>query len=177
MMRVCQTGRNPTMRYLKRTHRTSVAWLHEVCSSDSVELLYTESARMAADIYTKGFTDAAKWEGACWNIGVCPPDRLVEVASLGENPPPQTGGDLPKNAKSQGYAKRDCDGNIVWAQVRYGAKNFQALNASAECAPAHSRVWRRCLSTTSIQLSKLKALRSSGLYVGCDAGVCENDKR
>ena len=128
MMRVCQTGRNPTMRYLKRTHRTSVAWLHEVCASDNVELRYTESARMAADIYTKAFTDAAKWEGACWNIGVCPPASLVQMASLGENPPPQTGGDLPKNAKIQGRVKRDEDGQIVWAQVRYGAKNFQALN-------------------------------------------------
>ena len=29
MIRVCQTGRNPTMRHLGPTHRVSVAWLHE----------------------------------------------------------------------------------------------------------------------------------------------------
>ena len=29
MIRVCQPGRNPTMRHLGRTHRVSVAWLHE----------------------------------------------------------------------------------------------------------------------------------------------------
>ena len=30
MIRVIETGKNPTMRYLHRTHRVSVAWLHEV---------------------------------------------------------------------------------------------------------------------------------------------------
>ena len=29
MLRVVETGKNPTMRYLHRTHRVSVAWLHE----------------------------------------------------------------------------------------------------------------------------------------------------
>ena len=31
MIRVVATGKNPTMRYLVRTHRVSVAWLHDVC--------------------------------------------------------------------------------------------------------------------------------------------------
>ena len=30
MIRVVTTGKKPTMRYLARTHRVSVAWLHEV---------------------------------------------------------------------------------------------------------------------------------------------------
>ena len=30
MMRVVETGRNPTMRYLHRTHRISIATLHEI---------------------------------------------------------------------------------------------------------------------------------------------------
>eukprot|EP00972_Heterocapsa_arctica_P070192 10369016-Heterocapsa_arctica.AAC.1 len=29
MIRVVETGRNPMMRYLQRTHGVSVAWLHE----------------------------------------------------------------------------------------------------------------------------------------------------
>ena len=29
MLRVVETGKNPTMRYLHRTHRVSVSWLHE----------------------------------------------------------------------------------------------------------------------------------------------------
>ena len=34
-MRVVSTGKSPTMRYLARTHRVSVAWLHEVCQMKS----------------------------------------------------------------------------------------------------------------------------------------------
>eukprot|EP00974_Lingulodinium_polyedra_P010199 978988-Lingulodinium_polyedra.AAC.1 len=30
MIRVVETGRNPTMRYLHRTRRVSAAWLYEV---------------------------------------------------------------------------------------------------------------------------------------------------
>ena len=40
MIRVVSTGRNPTMRYLGRTHRISVAWLHERFAEDDVALVY-----------------------------------------------------------------------------------------------------------------------------------------
>ncbi len=60
MIQVVRTGRNPTMRYLARTHGISVSWLHEVRTSDDVCLLYTQSADMAADIYTKAYTNAMK---------------------------------------------------------------------------------------------------------------------
>ena len=30
MIQVCRSGKNPTMRYLLRTHRVSVDWLHEI---------------------------------------------------------------------------------------------------------------------------------------------------
>ncbi len=60
MIHVVTTGRNPTMRYLHRTHRVSVSWLHEVCQGDDIVLMYEDSAKMAADIYTKGLTDKAK---------------------------------------------------------------------------------------------------------------------
>ena len=57
MIRVVQTGRNPTMRYLHRTHRCSVAWLHEqMTGRDGVTLVYEGTDRMAADIFTKAFT-------------------------------------------------------------------------------------------------------------------------
>ena len=65
-----RSGRNPTMRHVSRTHGVSVAWLHEVCASDHVELQYTQSADMAADIFTKNFSDATKWEHACSQIGI-----------------------------------------------------------------------------------------------------------
>ena len=50
MIRVMQTGRNPTMRYLGRTHRISVAWLHEVFKDPNHLLVYEESNTMCVDI-------------------------------------------------------------------------------------------------------------------------------
>ena len=62
MIRVCETGKNPTMRHLGRTHGVSVAWMHEQLSIHPfTDLIYTESHEMAADIYTKAFTDADRW--------------------------------------------------------------------------------------------------------------------
>ena len=77
MIRVCETGKNPTMRYLSRTHGISVAFLHERFKSKAFRLQYQETARMAADIYTKAFNDPLKWEAACWLINVCSPEQLV----------------------------------------------------------------------------------------------------
>ena len=53
MIRICQTGRNPTMRYLSRTMGISIAWLYERFQDTNLELIYEESAKMAADIFTK----------------------------------------------------------------------------------------------------------------------------
>ena len=64
MIRIVETGKNISLRYLQRTHRVSVGWLHEVFKLDEVEMMYQESAKMAADIYTKSFTDKAKWTAA-----------------------------------------------------------------------------------------------------------------
>ena len=44
------------MRYLHRTHRVSVARLHEAYARDDFQLLYEKTDRMCADIYTKAFT-------------------------------------------------------------------------------------------------------------------------
>ena len=70
MIRVVQTGRNPTMRHLNRVHRISVAWLHEQLGNPGgktactkCNLFYEKSEEMAADIYTKAFSEPIKWEG------------------------------------------------------------------------------------------------------------------
>ena len=59
MCRVIRTGKNPTMRYLHRTHGVSIAWLHERFKSDTLKLAGICTSRMSADIFTKGFTGAA----------------------------------------------------------------------------------------------------------------------
>eukprot|EP00971_Amphidinium_carterae_P267617 5308821-Amphidinium_carterae.1 len=54
---VFKTGKNPTMRYLGRTHRVSIAWLHEVFKGDNMILNKCDTSLQAADIFTKSFTD------------------------------------------------------------------------------------------------------------------------
>jgi hypothetical protein len=61
MIQVCNTGRNPTMRHLGRTHRVDVHWLHEVFGQPYMNLLKEESLRMRADIFTKAFDNPEKW--------------------------------------------------------------------------------------------------------------------
>ena len=74
MIRVIESGRSPTMRYLHRTHRISIATLHEIItgqvSDAKINCEYTTSAEMAADIFTKGFTDKTKWTHAVKSVGV-----------------------------------------------------------------------------------------------------------
>ena len=77
MIQCVKTGKNPTMRYLHRTHRVSVGWLHEAFRDDHLDLVYEMTARMCADIYTKAFTDQVKsccgplGEGTTREVRVC----------------------------------------------------------------------------------------------------------
>ena len=85
MIRICETGRNPTMRYLLRTHRVSVAWLHETFSRDYIRMFDEESSKMCGDIYTKAFTDLARWLHACNLINVIDPAQLTAFCSQGSD--------------------------------------------------------------------------------------------
>ena len=51
-IRVVSIGQNPTMRYAARTHRVSVAWLHEVRQLKEIRMVYEVTSRMCADILT-----------------------------------------------------------------------------------------------------------------------------
>ena len=80
MIRAIETGRNPTMRYLHRTHRISIATLHEIItgqvSDAKINCEYTTSAEMAADIFTKGFTDNHTWKHATRSVGIIDVDDV-----------------------------------------------------------------------------------------------------
>ena len=60
MMRVCQTGKNPTMRHLGRTHGICVSWLHERVTADSCTMYHCDTTKQSADIYTKGYKEKDK---------------------------------------------------------------------------------------------------------------------
>ena len=77
MCRVIKSGKNPTMRYLHRTHGVSIAWLHERFKSSDLSLIAICTSRMSADIFTKGFTGAADFLHASALINVGIPDQLL----------------------------------------------------------------------------------------------------
>ena len=78
MIRVAEIGRNPTMRCLARTHRVSVAWLHETFSQQNIGLLYEVSSRLCADISTKACTEATQWQAVCDLTNIVDPKRLQQ---------------------------------------------------------------------------------------------------
>ena len=67
------------MRYLHRTHRVSVARLHEAYMRKDFDLVYELTTRMCADIYTKAFVDSGKWEAACELINIIDPSKLRKI--------------------------------------------------------------------------------------------------
>ena len=67
------------MRHLGRVHKIAVAWLHERWLAGDFILFYEKSELMAADIYTKAFTDKNKWKAVCWLINVVGPVALRDA--------------------------------------------------------------------------------------------------
>ena len=66
------------MRHIGRTHKICHMWLHEqLTQQPAVSLEYCDTALMAADIFTKAFTDVSKWKHALSLIGIAP--RTTEV--------------------------------------------------------------------------------------------------
>ena len=76
MIRVVATGKNPTMRYLARTHCVSVAWLHEVCPMKEIGMGNEATSRMCGDIFTKAFTNDLAWRHACDLVQIVVPSVL-----------------------------------------------------------------------------------------------------
>ena len=79
MIRIMTTGRNFQMRYATRTSRLPIAWMHERFKAGDLDLRYEVSSRMAADIYTKAFSDSDKWQAACWLINIVDP-KIIQSA-------------------------------------------------------------------------------------------------
>ncbi len=67
------------MRYLGRTHRVSVARMHEIFKMPDIHLIYESTHRQSADIYTKGFTEPLKWYAACLLVNVVDGTKLKQL--------------------------------------------------------------------------------------------------
>ncbi len=76
MAAAIRSGRNPTMRHLHRTHGIHISWMYDQCMSDQIQVRYVTTTLMAADIYTKAFQDAVKWNNLCEHINIVEQSEL-----------------------------------------------------------------------------------------------------
>jgi hypothetical protein len=68
-IRMLESGKNPTLRHLGRTHKVDLSWLFDEFKKESYMLRYCTSEEQGADIFTKHFVDANKWREVCTLIG------------------------------------------------------------------------------------------------------------
>ena len=68
-IRMLESGKNPTLRHLGRTHKVDLAWLFEAFKGERYDLRYCTSEEQAADIFTKHFSNPDKFAHACRMIG------------------------------------------------------------------------------------------------------------
>ena len=73
---IVTTGKNPNIRYLNRTHKINLAWVHECFESGLFMLDRCPSAEMEADILTKSITKADYWRLARLNISIAFPNEV-----------------------------------------------------------------------------------------------------
>mgnify|MGYP007060145185 CR=1 FL=1 len=79
LIRVVKTGRNPTMRHLTRVHGVDISSMHEKFAADTWHIHYEKSEKMAADIYTKAFTNKVKWDQVRTLINVLDQNQLKRL--------------------------------------------------------------------------------------------------
>ena len=87
--RIIETGRNPTLRHLNRTHKVDLRFLHEQVKSEAMKIEQCPTKEMCADIFTKGFSTAEKWVHALSNINHAVLDNMNW--SNGQNAAPVCG--------------------------------------------------------------------------------------
>ena len=137
-IRVCKSGRNQTMRHLGRVHGVTVAWLNEQYTAGLFDLLYEPSATMAADIFTKGFTNPDGWAAVCRLVSIVNPSDIAEFVRSNGAPLPLPQGGKPGKA---GEWNLNEDGSGTWTRWDRGATRYSTLYSTGparhEC---HQRV-------------------------------------
>jgi hypothetical protein len=102
---VMKSGYSPALKHMGRTHRVCLKWISERIAEKQVEVNYCLSADQVADIFTKPFTEPAKWRPAIEAIKVTPPQHPEATRATGcvkehEVDTPKLGGSHPCPADS-----------------------------------------------------------------------------
>ena len=124
-IRVTRSGRNQTMRHLGRTHGVSIRWLYEQYRAGVFDLRYEPSATMAADIFTKGFSNPEMWQCVSWLVSIVDQELVGSfcAANGAPLPPPQGGA----KAGKAGTWVISPDGSGTWERVDRGATRYKTL--------------------------------------------------
>ena len=134
------------MRHIGRTHRTSVAWMHEVFSAPNINLVYEATHRQCADIYTKSFHEPGKWYPVCLLVNVVDRHKFEKeqediLADFKELKPEKrrTPHDLyeytaaPSVQRRGGYHKRRCNDDCDSYTLRFN--DFPLHDSGGEFEP------------------------------------------
>jgi hypothetical protein len=65
MIKICHSGKNPTVRYLNRTREVGVSWLVEVFEIDGINIYKVDAKLRAADIGAKRIACVDTWQSNC----------------------------------------------------------------------------------------------------------------
>jgi hypothetical protein len=74
MIKICHSGKNPTMRYLNHTRKVGVSWLMNVFKLPEIDVCKIDAKLQAADIGTKRITCLDTWRSNCVLINLSEPD-------------------------------------------------------------------------------------------------------
>ena len=77
---------------------------------------------MAADIFTKSFSNPCSWDAACWLVNVCEEAQIEELCALGDAPPPTSQGGV-----KRGIWSVNSDGSGTWTRHDSKATRCRSL--------------------------------------------------
>ena len=121
-IRIVHSGRNQTMHHLGRTHGISTAWLHEAYSRGEFDLRFEPSSTMAADVFTKAFSNVAAWDAACSLVNICDGSEVQNLVDCAGVPPP-----CPQGGGKRGLWQLNADGSGTWTRIDTAAVKFRTL--------------------------------------------------
>ena len=124
-IRIVESGRNQTMKHLGRTHGICIGWLSEQLARQTFEIVYEPSSTMAADVFTKAFSNPFAWAHALELVGLCPSADVEDMVGRGGIPPAG-----PAGGGKRGEWSFNADGSGSWTRVDTSASRYRPLRPS-----------------------------------------------